>query len=430
MRILSITAQKPTATGSGVFLTEMVASFARLGHTQAVVFGMMPDDAPRFSLLPKDEIPAQPDASDKTVEAEEARTAALLADVQAYPVHFQTDALPFPIAGMSDDMPYVATRYRDFTPAMLQAFKAAYAETIGRAIQEFQPDLIVCHHLYVVAAVAAHLDPDCPIMGVCHGTCIRQFEKHNLDNDFVREGMARMDRLFALTAEQAEIISSVYDVPAERISVLGTGYNSHMFLPASVMHDDLAADSKRDEQRLLFVGKVCGKKGVPYLIAAANQVQGFANLSVNLVGGFSNLEEHARIVSQVEASVVPMTLAGKVSQDDLIYNYQHSKVFVLPSLFEGLPLVLIEAMACGCVAVCTDLPGIQPWLAKVAPNAPILFVEPPAMLNVDEPVEDDVPRFESDLACTIEKALRMQGNPDSVTHLSWDALVGRMLAEL
>ena len=48
MKILSITAQKPHSTGSGVYLTELVKSFAQMGHTQAVIAGVYPDDTIAF----------------------------------------------------------------------------------------------------------------------------------------------------------------------------------------------------------------------------------------------------------------------------------------------------------------------------------------------------------------------------------------------
>ena len=44
MKILSITAQKPNSTGSGVYLTELVRQFARDGHEQAVVAGVYEED--------------------------------------------------------------------------------------------------------------------------------------------------------------------------------------------------------------------------------------------------------------------------------------------------------------------------------------------------------------------------------------------------
>ena len=39
MRILSVTAQKPCSTGSGVYLTEVVKALAKEGHTQTVLAG-------------------------------------------------------------------------------------------------------------------------------------------------------------------------------------------------------------------------------------------------------------------------------------------------------------------------------------------------------------------------------------------------------
>ena len=48
MKILSITAQKPHSTGSGTYMTELVKAFDRMGHSQAVVCGIFPDDIVDF----------------------------------------------------------------------------------------------------------------------------------------------------------------------------------------------------------------------------------------------------------------------------------------------------------------------------------------------------------------------------------------------
>ena len=45
-----------------------------------------------------------------------------------------------------------------------------------------------------------------------------------------------------------------------------------------------------------------------------------------------------------------------------------SDVFVLPSFYEGLPLVIIEALACGTYVICTDLPGIRNWIDQNLPD--------------------------------------------------------------
>lgn len=406
VRILSITAQKPDSTGSGVYLSELVRAFAAAGHEQAVVCGAAPEDVPERSLP---------------------------AGVAVRAVRFETADLPFRIAGMSDDMPYPSTRYRDFTAEMLEAFKAAFAHEVEAAVEEFEPDLILCHHLYIVTAVAAHLPRTCPVAGICHGTCLRQLGKHDLDGAFVREGVRSLDRIFVLTDVQAQSVVALFGEGGEKgclppISVVGTGYNADAFR--------LPEKPKPRGRELLYVGKIADQKGVSSLLRALDHTPWARDeLHVRLVGGGSS--EHPHIVRAAEESRFDVEMPGKVGQSELIRAYQRAHVFVLPSFYEGLPLVIAEALACGCVVVCTDLPGVRDWLANAAPDAPAVFVEPPRMRSVDVPYEEDLPRFEHALAQAIEHAFEMAGPlsghlargrlPYAVDDLSWSGVASRLL---
>ena len=180
MNILSITAQKPHSTGSGTYLTELVKSFYRAGHDQAVVCGIYPDDEVSF-----------PEG------------------VSCYPVYFvgknEAGGIHFPIAGMSDIMPYESTRYRDLTPEMIDEFEHAFIDAVDRAVDNLDPDLIVCHHLFLLTALVRKHFPDRRICGISHGTDLRQMVNCPALAEMIRPEIARLDkgvRYYHRTEEQ------------------------------------------------------------------------------------------------------------------------------------------------------------------------------------------------------------------------------------
>ncbi|MGI6535851.1 MAG: glycosyltransferase [Eggerthellaceae bacterium] len=419
-RILNITAQKPDNTGSGVFLAENVRAFHALGCEQAVIAGIGPNDEPRF-----------PEG------------------VLFRPVRFETPRLPFPVVGMSDEMPYKATRYRDLTPEMLERFCAAFDEALDDVLERFQPDLVLCHHLYLVCALTAHRDWDVPVVGISHSTDIRQMRQIPLERDYVREGVARLSGIFALHEAQKADIVETYGVSPRMVTVMGTGYNSGVFRRAEGCRRPGSAN-------VVYAGKIWEKKGVPSLLRAVDALTDAAgailpapagdvacgadgpetpgadvlsgrHLRLRLAGGYSNRDEYERIRAQASGCQADIAFLGRLPQADLARAYNEADVFVLPSFFEGLPLVTIEALACGCKVVVTDLPGIRPWLSANVPDAPVRYVAPPRMRNVDEPDADDLPRFEADLARAIRASLADPAPSCEVSHLSWEGLCGRML---
>ena len=325
---------------------------------------------------------------------------------------------------MSDVMPYAATRYRDLTPSMTEQFRSAFTQRIAHAAAEFAPDVAICHHLYLACAVARETLPNIPMAAVCHSTDLRQMRNHALERERIVDAVRALDVIFALHEEQKCEIVEIFGVDSAKVLVIGTGYNAQEFFPAA----ERAADD--GVCRLLYVGKIGYKKGVESLIAALDLLAkrpGAPRIEACLVGGHSDAAEYDRIAQRAAACAIPVTFAGKISQDDLVQAYRASDVFVLPSFFEGLPLVTIEAMACGCRAVVTDLPGVRPWLETHIPGAPIDYVELPRMRGVDDPVQEDLPAFESRLADVLERAAR-EGRPAEqfdVSALSWESLVTR-----
>ena len=153
-----------------------------------------------------------------------------------------------------------------------------------------------------------------------------------------------------------------------------------------------------------------------------------APLSLTLCGGRGNDEdEYAAIVRAARAAPWPIELTGRLDQKSLAQRYRTAEAFVLPSFFEGLPLVTIEALACGCKVVMTDLPGVRPWMEQNVPAAPVWWVRPPRMAGIDEPVADDLPAFEERLRTALVGALKAPHASCDVSALSWESACARVL---
>lgn len=400
MKILHVTAQKPDSTGSGVYLAQTVAACARLGCEQAVVCGV--------------------DASDG-IE--------LPADVAVFPVRFNTPELPFDVCGMSDEMPYLSTRYRDLTPQMLEQFEAAFKAKLAEAVEAFNPEVIVCNHLYLVTTfmreLAEELALGCPVVAICHNTCLRQLSQHGLERERIIGAVCRLDLVLALHGEQRERIVEMFAIDPAKVAVIGTGYDASVFNLCPEVGEGIAVGGNSKPARsAVYAGKVTFKKGIDSLLRSMDLLQEPASL--RLCGGIGPDYQGGVLEQRMQESAQRLSYAGRLAPTVLAGEYRAAEVFVLPSFSEGLPLVVIEALACGCKVVVTDLPGLRPWIEDNIPAAPIVYVEPPRMTSVDEPLEQDLPAFEQRLADALEEAFAMPCPITDVSALSWDALASRL----
>ena len=99
------------------------------------------------------------------------------------------------------------------------------------------------------------------------------------------------------------------------------------------------------------------------LDAVERLTRNLPDLVLNIAG--SGTGEEADAIRRRVRKMDNVVLHDQLDQPRLADLLRRSAVFVLPSFYEGLPLVLVEAAACGCRLVTTTLPGV---VARVSPT--------------------------------------------------------------
>lgn len=405
MRILHVITQKPFATGSGVYLTGIVQAMGQ-DHEQHIICGLNQGDQ---MVLPDTNY-------------------SLTAD----PVIFDSNELPFPVPGMSDVMPYKSTLYSEISDDQAQSMLKIFLEKIEKAIHSFQPELIIFEHLYLLTAQATRWVRSqgneiakIPLMAICHGSELRQFGNTQRWHQEMREGIGLLDRVISTHAEQAEQIQAVYQIPINLIRVLGSGFDDNTFyLKSGQEEQPLPADPLQ----LVYTGKLARAKGVPELLAACDQVAESRSIHLTLIGGGADPKETAEIEALAEAKPYPVKLTGLLHQADIAKIYRKSHIFILPSYYEGMPLVVPEALACGMSVAVTNLPGFAEWLKSFARR--VELIGRPEMKSVDEPTEAGRAEFIENIAQSIlilAEGLGKSAMPD-LSALTWRGLAKRLIS--
>lgn len=351
MNILHILSQRPDSTGSGYYIQNMIRLAARAGHQNYLIAGVPAHEEPVLDFTHNGSYSF---------------------------VTFGGGDLDFTIPGMSDVMPYSSSMYSDLSDDQLDAYERVFEAKIRDAARRFQPDIIHSHHLWIVTAVTRRTLPEIPLVTSCHSTALRQFEKNTHLRKRVLSSCRGVDRILSLSRAQARKINELYGIGKDRIDVVGGGYSEHLFTWQN--------KSAPPPVHLLYAGKLSYAKGVDWLLRCCLQLKHLP-LHLHLAGSGAGSEEEAciELAAKLGASV---TVHGRISQQELSRLMGACHIFVLPSFFEGLPLVLLEALASGCRIITTDLPGCRELLEKGSSDL-VEFVRLPELEEVDKPRSED-----------------------------------------
>ncbi len=375
LKILHVIGQRPEMTGSGIYLEAIIRESLKHGFSNYWVAGV-----PADRIHPLKEIP----------------------QVKGSCVFFESESLDFPVTGMSDVMPYKSSLFKELKGRRLTSYKSEFTRVLQAAEKQFSPDIIHTNHLFLLSALVRKLFPKVPVVATCHGTDLRQYNNCPHLRCFVKRYCRDLDKIIALTNDQKSDISRLYSIPSNNIVVGGGGYDETLFTRSP--------KSTAGTVHILYAGKFNRSKGLPWLLRSLMKIQNH-DWHLHMAGSgdgpeFSNCIELAKKLGR------RVTNHGYVAHQRLAELMKMAHAQVLPSFFEGLPLVLFEGLASGCRIITTNLSGFQEIFGR-ANSDTINLIQLPPLETIDRPYQKDEAQLEKELCKSILKMIAaVKKSPD------------------
>lgn len=218
---------------------------------------------------------------------------------------------------------------------------------------------ILHSHLFYSSLFASPIGKLCRVPVIIETPHVREsWRTSSLKSGFLVDRMAGwcVDRYIAVSQANADYLIQEKQLPARKIAVIRNGCDLNRFETAPAKpewRESLGFGSS--DPVLLVVARLAPQKGHANLIAGLPAIrQRFPNVRLVCVGD-------GELRQELETLVERLSLADAVRfvghQSNVGEWFAGADVTVLPSLYEGLPLVAIESLAAGCPVVATAVDG-------------------------------------------------------------------------
>ncbi|HEX8168859.1 MAG TPA: glycosyltransferase [Beijerinckiaceae bacterium] len=161
-------------------------------------------------------------------------------------------------------------------------------------------------------------------------------------------------------------------VPRERVTVVPNGVDMDLFDPRAIARSAARASLAMDEGVLLlaFVGRFSEEKRVGAFADIVGRIRTKVPVRAVVVG---EGDEETHLRERIGREDLPITIIRHMPRSDLARLYAAADLLVLTSSVEGMPMVVLEAMATGCPVAATDVgdvrrlvePGLSGLIAPV-----------------------------------------------------------------
>jgi glycosyltransferase involved in cell wall biosynthesis len=261
-------------------------------------------------------------------------------------------------------------------------------------------DVINIHNIYAFSSIFTGINNNqikTPMVLTHHGklqfgSFLKDKIVHFYELSIAKKILNHIDCGIALTTPDANFLSTL-GMKKERIRIIPNGIDISEFenfnnLDPTMIRESLGLKNKFT---LLCVGEITHRKGVKYLIGAMSEIKNHISheeIALLIIGTGPELKNIQALIKKMNLEKY-IFLKGRVSHLELMQYYKAASLFVLPSLSEGMPTVILEALYFNLRVITTDIPNLRDSFEDMAVFVPPKNENKLADAILDEFIENE-----------------------------------------
>lgn len=236
------------------------------------------------------------------------------------------------------------------SPLNTIASRIIYSKLVAYKVSEIKPDIIIMNELFSSYYVSKLAIPKIYIIHIPPYALISKFVKngkisiiYSLVEKFEKEVLVNADKIIAINKDHSAFLKEKYP---EKI----------VFIPNAVDLNNYRC--LVDGGYILYGGRLVNEKGVHYLLQAYSEMDIKIRDNTKLIIVGSGPEEEILKKQAKSHQICRQTKFLKMlPHSEFLETLSSCSVFVLPSLFECMPVSVLEAMACSKPVIASDISG-------------------------------------------------------------------------
>lgn len=277
------------------------------------------------------------------------------------------------------------------------------------ATARYARDCDLIHANWTMSAAAAWVTSGShrrPFIVTVQGSDVFESERIAVLKYLNRAILKRCRRVLALSRSLADATIGL-GVPGDKVEVVPNGVDTQRFTPSLSSREPL----------VLAVGSLIERKGMRYLIQAmANVLPALPDFKLVIVGEGPQLQSLLTLARSIGLAD-RISITGYQTHQQVSAWMQRASLFILPSLEEGLGVVLLEALASGVPCVATQVGGI-PDVITADTGSLVPAADSEALGRAISTLLNDPNRLER---------MRHNARQRAIEHYDWSIIAARLI---